>query len=821
MSKNMTRKGLALGAVVALGSTVIAGTPAFAAGELVVAPAVGTSYTTLVTETFNLKTTFAPGFTPSSYAQLKYQVVTDGTDVNLTTGAALQTVTNVDAATAFTGDADNTTVVASTNATAVSVNYLGINLDGAASTATSTSVAVTAFVDANNDGALTAGEWNSTQTVAFKNFADSGATLALTAPAEGQTTATGTLSFTSGVNTAALTSALVLKFDDNATTPAALLPAGVGLTGTLAFTGLTTTADANGVLSATTGALTAFTSTTKVGLSATLAGTAIGTRQTATAAAFAIAAPTAAVVTGSNGLATGNKARLNSAFAVAASITDTAAVAKSGVAVSAVVSGLPTLSATKTVAINGVVYNGTVAVPSSFALTSDAAGKATLNFVTVGFVAADDFSVAFTANNRPTATVAVDNVVPSYTVVSSAIGSAERSIVEGGSATFNYVVKDDFGVAIAAGSRLKVVVGYTTPVTSYVAITDGKASVTVTDTTASTDADITVAAGLQTQDTATSNWAPDTTTVNAATQTVNVTATAVAFDGTPAAASVAMSTNVSLTGVSVNNPGAAVTIASKGVTFTVDSVEYVDTVTVYSASSTGHITVSAKSDIAGAHTVTYTAGSVSQTAVLTIAAAPSNTGVTLSVVSANKVKSGSTLVVTGLLVDKFGNPVAVTHAATSTPASTDRGFVVTYDGPGFVIGSLPTSTDANGKFTFRVLLGAGDTGAATTTVSYDVDGGYASLTTTPATSAAAITKSVTSLIGVSATATAAKKAASVVVKNAAGLSITVVSGTKSVTKIATSDSYKVSLTKLTAGKKTVKVYVEDILVLSKSVTVKK
>jgi hypothetical protein len=120
-----------------------------------------------------------------------------------------------------------------------------------------------------------------------------------------------------------------------------------------------------------------------------------------------------------------------------------------------------------------------------------------------------------------------------------------------------------------------------------------------------------------------------------------------------------------------------------------------------------------------------------------------------------------------------------------------------------------------------VLLGAGDTGAATTTVSYDVDGGYASLATTPATSAAAITKSVTSLIGVSATATAAKKAASIVVKNAAGLSITVVSGTKSVTKIATSDSYKVSLTKLTAGKKTVKVYVEDILVLSKSVTVKK
>jgi hypothetical protein len=46
MSKNLTRKGLALGAVVALGATLFAGSPAFAANEINVAPSAGTSYNT-------------------------------------------------------------------------------------------------------------------------------------------------------------------------------------------------------------------------------------------------------------------------------------------------------------------------------------------------------------------------------------------------------------------------------------------------------------------------------------------------------------------------------------------------------------------------------------------------------------------------------------------------------------------------------------------------------------------------------------------------------------------------------------------------------
>ena len=81
MSKNLTRKGLAFGALVALASTVIAGTPASAAGEVVFAPSTGTSYNTFVTETLTLNASLAPGQVAANIAQLKYSVVTDGSFV--------------------------------------------------------------------------------------------------------------------------------------------------------------------------------------------------------------------------------------------------------------------------------------------------------------------------------------------------------------------------------------------------------------------------------------------------------------------------------------------------------------------------------------------------------------------------------------------------------------------------------------------------------------------------------------------------------------------------------------------------------------------
>ena len=64
MSKNLTRKGLALGAIVALGASAFAGTPAFAAdagindGSVRLSPNVGTEYNVLNGNSFDLKANF-------------------------------------------------------------------------------------------------------------------------------------------------------------------------------------------------------------------------------------------------------------------------------------------------------------------------------------------------------------------------------------------------------------------------------------------------------------------------------------------------------------------------------------------------------------------------------------------------------------------------------------------------------------------------------------------------------------------------------------------------------------------------------------------
>jgi hypothetical protein len=58
------------------------------------------------------------------------------------------------------------------------------------------------------------------------------------------------------------------------------------------------------------------------------------------------------------------------------------------------------------------------------------------------------------------------------------------------------------------------------------------------------------------------------------------------------------------------------------------------------------------------------------------------------------------------------------------------------------------------------------------------------------------------------------------VKNAEGLTVKIVRGAKVTTAVATSDSYRISVKGIKAGKRSVKVYVNDILVRSKTVTVK-
>jgi hypothetical protein len=118
------------------------------------------------------------------------------------------------------------------------------------------------------------------------------------------------------------------------------------------------------------------------------------------------------------------------------------------------------------------------------------------------------------------------------------------------------------------------------------------------------------------------------------------------------------------------------------------------------------------STTAGKHTVTVTSGSATATEDVFFGAAAHNAGSAVTITAPASVLPGSTLQISAVVTDKFGNPV-------NTSATGDAADVaITYTGPGLVVGTLPTETDANGRVQLSVLMGSNDRGTFSVTVSY-------------------------------------------------------------------------------------------------------
>jgi hypothetical protein len=131
--------------------------------------------------------------------------------------------------------------------------------------------------------------------------------------------------------------------------------------------------------------------------------------------------------------------------------------------------------------------------------------------------------------------------------------------------------------------------------------------------------------------------------------------------------------------------------------------------TVYTNSS-GQYSINVSSNKAGTQTFTLKSGSATQTVTIKFNAAGATTGTALAVDAPAYIMPGRTLTVTATLTDKYGNPVAV-----PTNASVD----VAWAGPCLLVGTMVDAFDDAGKATFRVLLGAYETGSGTVTVKYD------------------------------------------------------------------------------------------------------
>jgi adhesin/invasin len=736
MSTIVTRKSLALGAIVALATTAFAGTPAHAAGEIVVAPSAGTSYSTLITDAFVVETSFAPGVVNGA-TQLKYQVKTAksvGVSATVSTSSAAAARAASTAVTTATGDASDATAfvgyAAATGSSATTRNWLGIKLTGITYTSDSVDLVVTAYVDANNDSLLTAGEWATAKTISYKKYSDVTATLALDEPKTGDTKVVGHVTL-AGLNQAQIQSVVKLQFRKSATASLDSTDASDRANSSAANAGLVALSTDAGDYKATTGSVDTLDSTDTVELLATVDGKAVGTMVVKTATARTISKFEATVDATDNGTAL-NYARTNSEFSTTAVVYNTSAAAAAGVAVSASVVSSRTVWSTDAAEAQSVTLNGTkyttyaTLTAAVAALTSDASGKVNVKLVPVNFVSGDTFDIKFAAQNLSKTVVATLSDA-SYTVTDDA-SATYRKIEKNSSATLNYSVKDQFKV-LASKTNLRIAVTSALG-TVYAPVVAGKASVVITPTKDSTDA-VAVSQELQASATATNGNVTWTATAVAgqlsAARNIVISSVADSFDTTPVLATVngtawtststakqALATgdatdltpnSATITG-SVLTQGANVTIAGAGLRFVIGGVAYSDTVTVPVSASTGDFEVKVASVKSGAQVVTLTTGAVAKTVSITFATAVVSQLKNTAVSAPSAAQAGRAVTVSATLTDANGNVVA--------------GKLVKFAVAG--VGSLSSSdavTDASGVATVRLVSSYGEDGDAVVTVSHN------------------------------------------------------------------------------------------------------
>jgi hypothetical protein len=742
MSTIVTRKSLALGAIVALATTAFAGAPAFAANEIKLAPAAGTSLSTLSTEAFVLESSFAPGVTNQN-SQLWFQVKTS-TNVSVDVSTDTVDANNFaagDRLAASTGDASDASAyvryIKAAGTGSTDRNFIALALHGATSV-DSSDVVVTAFVDSSNDHTLTDGEWSTAKTVSFKKYSAVTATASIETVNEGDTTVVGHLTL-AGLNLDQIQSEVVLSFGKNST------DALDGVSGDAAQDpGVTAAATTAGDYKGTTGALDALTSADTVEVQAYVGGEKVGSAAKASVTARTLSNIQATVDTTDNSVysedAEEGYARTNSAFTVSALALSSAATPApvAGAKLTATVYWEATWATTdgeeSSITINGVKYaSGASLDAAEIAVTTDPKGKAVLNISTANFANNTYFEFNFDAQHLNTATAYVTLQDAVYTVSDDA-SAPVRKVAKNGSTVLHYSVKDQFGVLSAkTNQRLSVATGAASAVAQqYPTVVGGKAAVTVTASKDTTDA-ITVTTRLQAKtvnDDESISWETVAGSgARPANITINVSDVADDFDTAPLLASTNGSTDsvdsqdldhaaydadhavsgdlfAEITG-SVKVQGSEITVsADSDVAFVVNGKLYTGSVTLPVADANGDFSVLVASHKSGTETVTIKTGAVTKTVDVTFATAGIHFLKNTVVGGVSLAQAGRSVSVTATLTDAYGNAVA------------NKLVKFAVDGVG-TLSSSDAVTDANGVATVRLTSSYGEDGEATVTVSHN------------------------------------------------------------------------------------------------------
>jgi hypothetical protein len=499
-------------------------------------------------------------------------------------------------------------------------------------------------------------------------------------------------------------------------------------------------------------------------------------------------------------------------------------------------------NAVNSIAAAAAVTAGGKSLTNSSATTSqsievdvltDADGVATLPITYTGLVADNAFKITASA-------VGVGGgVVSSATVVKTAVASvanalvdlakisatAVRSVVVGGNVSVQYRLVDQFGQTptgvYQASASLTSVTSSGAVFSNVFPVTNGLVTVSFTDNSnvaAPVNGSYVLQVDINKQQTdgsyaangASGGLSDVETTINvksaaqaaatltlAANDTTSVARDAIALTSVdkrvakfstlaPATTGGAVLNGTALGSNGALQAGVAVTLSAPGVLFQQNDVWSLGSITVHTSANGAWGGVSVHTNRTGNQTITATSGSATKTLVVEFAGTAYADGDAISISAPKSIKNGRTLTMTVALVDKFGNGVS----------SDISRLKVTYSGPGFEIRDPAAAELAakTGIYTVRVLLGAGDTGVAAVTASFNAD--------TIATGAAVdtLTASAATWVGPIANAKAATKAGRVTVEayRAKGKTVSVFVGS---TRVASFVSNKADFTKVVRGVK--------------------
>jgi len=735
---NKTKKSLALASSLALVGAALTASPAHAVDPVVLEVNAGTSYNVFAQEQVVLKAAFTDAGQAAAET-LKWKIVDASSklDIDLTRSDDDETLVAEGTADEVKGvklDANKTEVIDSAEKTAGDMVYLHLVPDvQAAGSEASFDVVVTAWMDFDGDDVVDAGEASQTRTVSFKKYSD--VSLSWTVKdaefgtnalkAEAVTSPKMNTNYIASVTATADGDAVVAEKASTegsfVVSDTAVAPLGAGDT-TFALiynakeVGKTTVTLADPKVNSLTSAITDTEDTTAAGK--------VRTGTTSGSVVF--------TVKDADGDALGAGIRVD--------VTIDNSTTK------AVVGADDTL----TVAGKSVADGDDVDVTVSY--TTNSAGQVVVPFSSKLGKAGNTFAIKATANGEPVDAKTVVWEDAAYTAMSIAQNVAlhasyEVTVADGSSIPVAFKVEDQFGKAAPANTYFVSVArsggdGRATTAGSATAVAEfsgSLASATIVDngsgngediytgtltkrnsdgTTAATGVTATVTANFNSSITYALSFKEDSD-ADGIDDAVALSDNVGTLTGTEALSNADLGKVVDSVGdvqaieVATGVAGSQVTLSAANVGFKVDgkSVYGYESISL-NTDSNGKVIVHFYSNTSGAKSIVVSAGNKSATLKTTFAAAANTAGATLSWDAPDYVKPGSTLKITAKLVDKYGNAVA-----------SDRGFRVSYSGPGLQVGSDPIAYGTDGEAVLSYLLGSNDEGTITVSFEYDSDNG--------------------------------------------------------------------------------------------------